>query len=182
MQNETWKPVVGIEERYEVSDLGRVRSAKTKMILKTTKKGGKNNAKKYDGVTLSVNGKVYGRYVHRLVAAAFIGPCPIGEEVLHGPGGSDDNSLANIRYGTHAENQRQMISDNTVPRGSGHPNAKLDEIKVAAIKWWTTFGCNETQLAKNYGVNKTTIYSIKTGKTWAHVEPALTQVSLGRAA
>jgi hypothetical protein len=33
-----------------------------------------------------------------LVAATFLGPCPAGMELRHGPGGLSDNSLANLSY------------------------------------------------------------------------------------
>ncbi|KKL71721.1 hypothetical protein LCGC14_2092100 [marine sediment metagenome] len=39
-------------------------------------------------------------YVHRLVAAAFIGPCPIGQQVCHGPAGELDNSVSNLYHGS----------------------------------------------------------------------------------
>lgn len=38
-------------------------------------------------------------YVHDLVAAAFLGPCPKGMVVCHGPGGPLDNSAENLFYG-----------------------------------------------------------------------------------
>lgn len=47
--------------------------------------------------------------VHRLVALAFIGPCPEGMEVLHINGEPDDNRLENLRYGTRAENVADTI-------------------------------------------------------------------------
>jgi hypothetical protein len=33
-----------------------------------------------------------------LVAATFLGPCPAGMELRHGPGGLSDNSVANLSY------------------------------------------------------------------------------------
>ena len=33
-----------------------------------------------------------------LVAASFLGPCPEGMELRHGPGGTTDNSLQNLSY------------------------------------------------------------------------------------
>ncbi len=33
-----------------------------------------------------------------LVAATFLGPCPAGMELRHGPGGLADNSVSNLSY------------------------------------------------------------------------------------
>ncbi len=33
-----------------------------------------------------------------LVAATFLGPCPAGMELRHGPGGLSDNSVSNLCY------------------------------------------------------------------------------------
>jgi hypothetical protein len=44
--------------------------------------------------------------VHVLVTEAFIGPCPPGMERLHGLGGQQDNSVTNLRFGTHQENEQ----------------------------------------------------------------------------
>lgn len=44
--------------------------------------------------------------VRHLVMAAWIGECPPGMERPHGPGGQKDNSVTNLRFGTHQENER----------------------------------------------------------------------------
>ena len=64
------------------------------------------------------DGKARQRPVHSLVAEAFIGPCPPGQEVRHGPGGSLDNRLVNLSYGTRAENIADQYRDG-FPGGSG---------------------------------------------------------------
>lgn len=121
MPDEQWLPVVGYEGSYEVSDLGRVRSLDRVTIRK-------------NGSPLTVRGRVlrpcrdpYGYYqvnlcagteqhisrVHRLVAAAFIGPCPAGAEVRHGPGGFLDNRVVNLCYGSRRDNALDKRRDGT---------------------------------------------------------------------
>ena len=71
MKKEYWKPVIGFEGLYEVSNFGRVKSLPRKntkgRILKprTTNCG-------YLQVDLCKCGKIYHKTVHRLVAEAFI--------------------------------------------------------------------------------------------------------------
>lgn len=63
--NEIWKPVVGFEGLYEVSNKGRIRNRKGR-ILRFFKN------REYLKIELSNNGKTKKLYVHRLVAEAFI--------------------------------------------------------------------------------------------------------------
>jgi hypothetical protein len=52
--------------------------------------------------------KVAGQWVpvHHLVTDEWLGKCPAGMERLHGPGGQQDNSVTNLRFGTHQENEQ----------------------------------------------------------------------------
>jgi len=100
---ERWLPVPGYEGLYLVSDLGRIRSLPRNttsgriMKLITGTRG-------YKYVTLTRDGRQRRRGVHQVVAAAFIGPCPDGQEILHGDGDPANNRPGNLRYGTHREN------------------------------------------------------------------------------
>ena len=80
----------------------------------------------------SKNGIPKTHYVHCLVTRAFIGPCPNGQEVRHGPKGVGDNSIDNLSYGTHSENVRDKERDGTwtakaVRRGDGKEYKSITE-------------------------------------------------------
>lgn len=69
LANEQWRDIEGYDGMYQVSDLGRVRSLKfgNERILKNhTLPSG------YVQIGLSKNGRVKVKYIHRLVAQAFI--------------------------------------------------------------------------------------------------------------
>ena len=112
---ELWKPIsVG---RYEVSNLGRVRSLDRLgkdgrrwrgRILKQTKV-------EYRQVTLAFDGLMVYRRVHILVARAFIGPCPRRHEVNHKDGDKHNNVASNIEYRTRLGNQRHAVRLGLVP-------------------------------------------------------------------
>lgn len=122
MTDEEWRPVVGWEEYYEVSDRGQVRSLDRtrpnpltggmsvhagKLIPPRMNRGG------YPQVNLYRPGYRRTRPVHRLVAEAFI-PNPEGLPiVLHGESGSLDNSVFNLRWGTNSDNMKDRIRDGT---------------------------------------------------------------------
>jgi hypothetical protein len=114
---EIWRPVVGYEGQYEVSDLGRVRSLDRLVVYK---RGGirlfvgrirrhSHIPSGHQIVKLSVNSKSQAWWVHRLVAAAFIGPCPDGLEVCHNNGDPTDNQVQNLRYDTHKANMQDAV-------------------------------------------------------------------------
>lgn len=121
MLNETWKAVVGYEGIYEVSDIGRVRSLdrpgrrpgwrlKGKILKQTIGSHG------YLTVNLHNRAQIT-RTVHGLVAQTFFGPRPYGQEARHGVHGRLDNSVENLEYGTHKENEKDKIRDQVYSAG-----------------------------------------------------------------
>ena len=115
MTPEVWKPVVGHDNAYEVSDLGRVRSVNRTVVC--TNRHGSQERRNYKGCLLKPGpsrsghvsvalGKGNTRAVHQIVMEAFVGPCPEGHEVLHLNHTPTDNRLVNLKYGTRSENLR----------------------------------------------------------------------------
>lgn len=168
MSGERWLPVPGYEGLYEVSDQGRVRSVKRQIILRPYRNPDSPilHLRAYWRVSLfDRDHKRKQRTIHSLVAETFLGPCPLGQEVRHGSAGSLDNSVANLSYGTRAQNLADRRRDGTVPLGERHPNAKLTADAVAAIR--AAHGTTgATALAEQYGVSVRTIYDIWEEKTW----------------
>lgn len=112
---EAWRPVVGWDA-YEISDQGRVRSVdrevwdcrgrlrrlKGKLLAPTFSQG-------YFRVSLSLDNHAFKVKVCSLVLEAFVGPHPEGMECCHGPGGSADDRLENLRWGTSSENKFDIV-------------------------------------------------------------------------
>lgn len=67
----------------------------------------------YLTITIWESGRPRTRYVHRLVAEAFIGPCPEGMQVRHLNGDHRDNRAENLCYGTPAENAADKVRHGT---------------------------------------------------------------------
>ena len=106
LAGETWRPVVSCEG-YEISDLGRVRNWRGKVMTPYPDDNG------YPTVKPRVNGRYKSRRVHRLVAEAFLGECPEGQEVRHLDGNPANNVLPNLCYGTRSENNLDAVGHGT---------------------------------------------------------------------
>lgn len=126
---EQWAAIPGYEGRYEVSNLGSVRSlphrgqVMTQYGFETTRavKGRvlkPVRATKTGHVQVCLSGGKFYR-VHVLVLLAFVGPRPSGCETLHLNHDASDNRLANLRYGTHSENML-MNYEKDGPRHKTH--------------------------------------------------------------
>lgn len=106
---EKWKDIIGYESKYQISNLGRVKSLERKIncnngfrivkekILK------QNIVNGYFRIQLGLNGKSF--LVHRLVAINFIGLDSNKEFVNHINGNKLDNNVDNLEWCTQSENQ-----------------------------------------------------------------------------
>jgi len=100
-----WRPVVGYEGTYEVSDRGDVRRVgKTKALRGSPL----TYAGKYLGVKLSKSGIAKTVYVHVLVAEAFHGLRPEGLVCRHLNDEGFDNRIENLAWGTPRQNVDDM--------------------------------------------------------------------------
>lgn len=109
---ERWKPVVGYEDHYSVSNLGRIRrdkqsrGAQAGYILKQSFLGKKIKFH-YFKVSLVKNGVQTTHLVHQLVAYAFLGSKPSPKHcVNHIDGNKQNNQPSNLEYLTLAENNK----------------------------------------------------------------------------
>ena len=110
---EVWK-VIPDFPRYEVSNMGRVRSncckdgRKVRYVLKAYLR-----SNGYLCVDLSISGRKSRKVmaVHRLVARAFIGERPEGYVIDHINGDRWDNRVQNLRYVTCSENLRSKHTE-----------------------------------------------------------------------
>lgn len=117
MSVERWLPVAGFEGSYEVSSLGRVRSIDRLDSRGRRRRGvvlaprvaarGHLTVALYDGT------KREGAQIHRLVLAAFVGPCPAGMEGCHWNDVPADNRVENLRWDTRSSNVADSVRNGT---------------------------------------------------------------------
>jgi len=118
-------------------------------------------------VYLSLNGKLFKRYVHRLVLEAFAGPCPNGKEGCHYDGNPANNELTNLRWATRKENAEDTIRHGTTLRGERNKRAKLNSVQVRSIRRLLNSNVLSLQeIARLFNVARSTISQIKRGYRW----------------
>ena len=106
---EIWEPIIGYEDRYAVSNFGKVKSLKTHQVLR-----GEHTKDGYIRVRLWDGACYKSRMVHCLVAEMFI-PLPDSEhkyEVDHIDNNVTNNVVTNLRWLTHKENLNKSFELN----------------------------------------------------------------------
>ena len=157
MEKEVWK-IIEEFPRYEVSDLGRVRSniGKQKTLSLCAGRGG------YVDIRLRSKKKTRKQRIHRLVLLAFVGPCPEGHETSHEDGCKTNNRLDNLKWATLAENEAMKHLHGTA-------NYKLNPDKVRDIRSRSKAGESYYSMAKIFGVDGRTIRGVVLREHWKHV-------------
>lgn len=181
---EEWRPVIGYEGWYSVSNVGRVRRDKpgtrtyAGRMLKSwiTDKGYVSV-----GLTKGTHASLRFRFVHTLVTEAFVGPAPDGIGVNHINGVKTDNRPENLEWATPLRQTRHAIAmglmpsgdrsgrrlhPESYPSGERHQNAKLTEDAVRDI---LSSPLTQGTMAAKYGVSQRTISQVRLRRSWAHV-------------
>lgn len=173
---EEWRPVVGFEGYYEVSNLGNVRS-----VDKTTRDGrfwkGREIKKHRAGqgylrAVLCVDGMSHHLYIHRLVAEAFVLNPDNKPEVNHKDGNKHNNVVSNLEWVTKSENGLHSYRElgrkpSRNALGKPSPRRKFTVNQVREIRKDRRFN---KDIAKDYGVSDSTIAAIKRRKNYRDVK------------
>lgn len=171
-----WRVLDDSNGLYEVSSEGQVRSVVIRGV--SGKPRGKElrcntNRKGYKWFRIEfLDGNNKRQYLHRVVALAFLGPCPEGMQVNHRDGNKLNNAVENLEYVTCGENIRHGWANGLYNadhcRGESNNRAVLTEQDVRDIRAVYP-SMSLRQLAGKYNVSKYNIWSIVKRKTWAHV-------------
>jgi len=162
---EKWLPVVGYEDRYEVSNFGFVRNSVTKAILSPYyDKKGYLKVGLFDIV--NGQGRRRQRGIHTLMLIAFKGPGPNRHECCHIDGNPANNRLDNLRWDSHRNNMLDRIEHGTVNHGERNGQAKLTREQIFAIRIDQR---TQSEIGKEYGIAQATVSQIKTKARWGHI-------------
>lgn len=93
-----WQQIIDFPE-YEVSDEGKVRRCKNQRELKPSTAGAG-----YQRVNLRREGQTVQKYIHRLVAEAYLEKPEGAYEVNHKDGDKTNNAVDNLEWVSHQQN------------------------------------------------------------------------------
>lgn len=178
-EDEIWKPIIGFEGLYEISNYGNVKALYKErpmpqnkgikkypeIILKTCK-----NNRGYLYITL-VNLDIKIKFTnHRLVALHFI-PNPLNlPEVMHLDDNPENNYYLNLQWGTHKNNMDLKVKADRQTKGENVKMSKLKNSDIIEIrKSYNKKSLNQYRLAEKYNVSQSVIHDILKYKSWKHI-------------
>lgn len=138
------------------------------------KRCGSVNVEGYPCHNFWVNGKCRKHFIHHLVAKMFIGPRPkgpSGDHVRHLNGNKLDNRVENLAYGSWEDNANDnlLLGKPAVCSGDSHKDAKLTCALVREARVRRTYGESVVSIAKELGVDGSTMSRAIRGVTWRTV-------------
>jgi hypothetical protein len=151
--SEQWRPVVGYEDSYEVSDLGNVRSLDRIDMRGRVRRGKvlapRKTSRGRFSVALYRNRVRADVQVHHLVLETFVGPRPEGLEGCHWNDDPTDNRLSNLRWDTRSANAADSVRNGThaMARRTRCPNGHPYTPGNTYIKPSGSRSCRECQRA-----------------------------------
>lgn len=179
---ETYKDIKGFEGLYQISNLGNVKS-----LSKSHKSGfmGKGItvrpekirklSKDKDGymcVSLSLNGKVFSKKVHRLVAEAFIPNPSKKHEVNHKNLLKNDNRVENLEWCSRSENQKHAYKEGALKNNFNKEISRANGLKKAKKVFAYDFKTNEflweeysiSEACRKYSLDKRSVQRVLKGE------------------
>ena len=175
--SEQWTPIDSLDGKYLISNFGKIKinyngkrvnrngQIKKQFITKTG----------YCVSTFQLNGRYYRKYVHRLVADAFIPTNDKNLHINHKDGNKENNTVENLEWVTRSENQIHAYKNGLIiPRLRGKlgedsinpkfTNSQADEIRQSYVNKVPI-----KELVKKYNCHKSTIYRIIQNKTYSNI-------------
>lgn len=124
----------------------------------------------YEYIVVCMNGQCKNYLVHRLVADAFLGPCPKGKEVNHKKvfeDGTKKNNVENLEYKTRLGNMRHAARLGLLASGERNGSSKLTWKEVFEIRsLYKSKIYTQQELANKFEVSTWVIWCLLNGRTW----------------
>lgn len=176
---EVWRDIPGLPG-YQASSQGRVRSLAREVL----RSDGRTEHRRECIISQCMGSRGYmlvsfwtridgkrrrvSQLTHRIVAAAFLGPCPDGLEVNHANGVKTDNRLENLEYVTRSENERHARRTGLKQSHKGERNSAVKLTQEAVLLCRQLAGSVPQRiLAERFGVSQSAISLAVSGANWA---------------
>lgn len=170
IETEEWRPVIGFEKYYSISNSGRLRrdflrgKPRSQILLPTHSKGG------YPSYYLHAGGKRWATSIHNMVAMHFIGPRPKGLHVAHLDGDNKNNRVENLRYVTPQVNSSHKLFHGTHLAGERHHSSAITENQALYYKFCHyVLGEKICDMARRLDLDQDSLGQ-RIKKTWRHLD------------
>lgn len=173
MCEEYWKQCFGFS-KYEVSNLGNVRSKPRVCANGRIKQGVVRKLKKkktgYLHVNLSASSKIITSAVHRLILSSLVCPPPFeGAQVNHKNGVKHDNRIENLEWMTSSENQQHAVDTGLRVNATGSESKMTQYITIAKnIITGEEFELVGKKMMIEHGFKQASISNCALGKNVSH--------------
>lgn len=154
---EQWRPIPSAPG-FTASSLGRIRNTKSAQVVHGWTQDGYR--------MIQLGHKKRKRFVHQLVAEAFLGLRPIKHEVNHKDGNKANNTVKNLEWVTSLQNRRHAQRLGLNPGGAVW---KLSDDQVAEIRLLHSQGTSNPTLAKRFNISPSYCWSLTSGKARRHI-------------
>lgn len=183
---EVWKNIINYEDYYQVSNFGNVKSL-DRIVNKPNgisylRKGKPCKQSKsnlgYMTVGFTVNNKKVNKYVHRLVAEAFITNMNNYPQVNHIDCDKTNNRLYNLEWCTNSENHihatknglNKLHLHRVAYSGEKNGRSLLTKEQVLEIKQkYIPYKYSAKKLSKEYNVSESCITHILNNTSWKEI-------------
>jgi len=163
-----WKPIVGFEKYYYVSDSGLIFSVRQNKFLSPGK-----NRKGYRQTILNGDGGTGPQAIriHRQVAIHFINNLNNFEQVNHIDGNKENNAASNLEWCTGHQNIQHSITSNLrrFHTGCAVYNSRFTETDVRKIRSLLKSGMKHIDISRLFEVSKSTVTAINCGRSYKNV-------------
>ena len=156
------KKLIENSKNYFVTTEGEIYSGEKKLHC--------NRKASYKSVRISyVDGKYFDKYIHRLVAEAFI-PNPENKPIVnHIDGDKHNNRLENLEWVTYSENSKHASELGLIRSGPESQKAILSTEQVHAICRKLVQGYRVKDLVIEFGVSQPVISSIRAATRYTEI-------------
>ena len=177
--NNVWRDIPGYEGLYQASNDGHVKALERKSwngkvicirserLLTPQKVAGG-----YYQICITPNNKQIRKYLHRLIAEAWISNPDNKPFINHKDGNKSNNSISNLEWCTRSENVKHAFATGLMcNKGEKSPVSKLKEEDVLSIRIRYYIGESTYRIFKSndYPISYTNIKDIIAKRTWAHI-------------
>lgn len=171
-QDEEWKFIAGTEQKYMVSNYGRIKSflgnAEGKTLKQCVTKG-------FRTVCIRINGKRKSVLVHKLTAEAFLEKGAEDDMVVHLDWNKGNNHYKNLKWVNRNDGYARILHrlherNRNYPRKRKVTNSKLSHHDIEVLKSMLERGVKQKVIAQLFCVSEMQVSRIKRGENWGQIE------------